>query len=82
MLILARKTGEAIVINDNVTVRIIEIKGGQVKLGVEAPRQIAIHREEVLIRILEENRRAANETPADLSGLDAFLKASQKITTE
>ncbi len=77
MLILARKTGEAIAINDDITIKILEIKGGQVKLGIEAPRHVAIHREEVLSRILEENKRAASETPADLSGLDSFLKAVQ-----
>ena len=47
MLILARKTGEAITINDNITVTVLEMKGGQVKLGIDAPRHVAIHREEV-----------------------------------
>ncbi len=73
MLILTRKTGEAIAINDNITVTVIEMKGGQVKLGIEAPRHVAIHREEVLTRILEENKRAT-ETSGDLPALDAILK--------
>ena len=73
MLILTRKIGEAIAINDNITVTVIEMKGGQVKLGIEAPRHVAIHREEVLSRILEENKRAT-ETTGDLPALDAILK--------
>jgi len=73
MLILARKAGEAITINDNITVTVLEMKGGQVKLGIEAPRHVAIHREEVLTRILEENKRAT-ETSGDLPTLDSFLR--------
>ncbi|MDH3392474.1 MAG: carbon storage regulator CsrA [Desulfobulbaceae bacterium] len=74
MLILARKAGEAIAINDNITVTVLEMKGGQVKLGIDAPRHVAIHREEVLTRIIEENKRAASETSGDLSNLDSFIK--------
>jgi len=74
MLILARKTGEAIVINDNIKITIIEMKGGQVKLGIEAPLDVTIHREEVLNRIIEENKRATSETIGNLPDLDAFLK--------
>lgn len=73
MLILARKAGEAIAINDNITVTVLEMKGGQVKLGIDAPRNVSIHREEVLSRILEENKRATSETSGDPADLDAFL---------
>jgi len=59
MLILTRKAGEAIVINDTITVKLIEIKGGQIKLGIEAPETVTIHREEVYARILAENKKAA-----------------------
>jgi len=69
MLILTRKVGEAIAINENIIVRLLEIKGGQIKLGVEAPAHITVHREEVLTRIMEENRRAAAGAPTDLDGL-------------
>ena len=73
MLVLARKVGEAIAIGDGITVRVLEVKGGQVKLGVEAPHDITVHREEIYLRILEENRRAALEAPADLTSLAAAL---------
>lgn len=78
MLILARKVGEAIIIADNIKVQVLENKGGLVKLGVDAPGEVAIHREEVYLRILEENRKAAMDTQADLSAFtDVFpLKES------
>ncbi len=73
MLILARKVGEAIIIADDIKIRVLESKGGLVKLGVEAPDDIAVHREEIYLRILEENKKAAMEAPTDLSELaDVF----------
>lgn len=73
MLILTRKVGEAIAINDHITVRLLEIKGSQIKLGVEAPPHITVHREEVLLRIMEENRRAAGGALADLDSISRLL---------
>ena len=77
MLILTRKVGEAIVINENISVRLLEMKGGQVKLGVDAPPQVTVHREEVLTRIMEENRRAAGGVPTDLDGLSRLLTPTE-----
>lgn len=76
MLILARKAGEAIVVDNEITVRVLEIKGGQVKIGVEAPGRVRVHREEVFKKILEENKRAGLEGPVDLAGMDDVLKSS------
>ncbi len=59
MLVLTRKPGESVTIGDNIKITIIEIKGRQVRLGIEAPRDMTIHREEVYSRIHEENQRAA-----------------------
>lgn len=70
MLILTRKIGEAIVIDGNIKIKLLEVSGNQIKLGVEAPSQVAVHREEIFLRILAENRRAAEEAPGDLTGLD------------
>lgn len=53
MLILTRKEGETIAIGDDITVTIIGIVGGQVKLGIGAPRDVPVHREEVWVRINE-----------------------------
>lgn len=74
MLILARKVGEAIAIDEEIKIRVLEIKGGQVKLGVEAPSHVAVHREEIYNRIVEENIRAATETPDDLSKIASVFK--------
>jgi carbon storage regulator len=66
MLILTRKIGECITIGDRIRVYVMEIKGRQVRLGIEAPQEAAVHREEVYERILEENRLAARIAPADI----------------
>lgn len=59
MLILTRKIGESVTIGDKIKVYVIEIKGRQVRLGIEAPPNTMVHREEIYQRILEENRSAA-----------------------
>jgi carbon storage regulator CsrA len=51
MLILTRKIGETLMVGDNVTVKVLSVKGNQIRLGVEAPRNISVHREEVYERI-------------------------------
>ena len=69
MLILTRKSGESITIGDDVKVTVVEVKGKQVRIGIDAPRSYTIHREEVYISIQEETRRAAKESPLSLAGL-------------
>jgi carbon storage regulator len=59
MLVLTRKTTEGITIGPNIRVIVLEIKGGQVRLGIEAPHAVQVHRDEVYARILEENKQAA-----------------------
>ena len=78
MLILARKVGEAIAISDDIKIRIVDIKGGQVRIGVEAPPHVAVHREEIYQRILAENRRAAMEAPADLAEFVKVFPSEKK----
>lgn len=75
MLILTRKLGESITIGDEVKVTVLEIKGKHVRLGIEAPQSLRVHREEVYQRIQEENRLAAASSAVDLSSLDAVLKS-------
>ena len=60
MLVLTRKLGERLKIGHAITVTVIEIKNGQVRLGIEAPSNIAVHREEVYQRIREQNVRATS----------------------
>ena len=61
MLALSRKKDEAIVINNNVEIKIIEVKGDQVKLGITAPKSVPIYRKEVYLQIQEANQASANE---------------------
>ncbi len=55
MLILTRKLGESIIIGDNIKIKVVEISNQQIRLGVDAPKNIIVHREEVYSRIKEEN---------------------------
>ena len=59
MLIFSRKTGEKIRVGDDIEIVVLEMKKGKVRLGINAPKKLAIHREEVYQKILEENRLAA-----------------------
>lgn len=64
MLILTRRVGEALMIGDEVTVTVLGVKGNQVRIGVDAPRHVAVHREEIYTRILEQENVAAESAVA------------------
>jgi carbon storage regulator len=74
MLILTRKPGESLYIGDNVKITIVEIKGHQIRVGIEAPAELRIYREEIYLQILEENKKAA-EAPTSNSGLEGLSSA-------
>lgn len=59
MLVLTRKLGESIAIDDHIKIRVVQIKGKQVRLGIEAPKDTKIHREEVYMAIQEQNQQSA-----------------------
>ena len=60
MLALSRKKGEAIVVNNNVEITILEVKGDQVKIGITAPKEVPIYRKEVYVQIQKANEEAAS----------------------
>ena len=75
MLVLTRKLGENIRIGDTVKITVLEVRSGQVKLGIEAPPEVKVHREEIYARIQEENRRAAAaQQPPPVAGADPGKK--------
>lgn len=71
MLALSRKKNEALVINNNIEITILEIKGDQVKIGVSAPKEIPVYRKEVYIQIQKENEEAMSSD--SLNALASFF---------
>jgi len=69
MLVLSRQCDESIVIGDNIVVTVVDVRGDKVRLGIEAPTEIPVHRQEVYDAIQRENRRAARLQPKDARGL-------------
>lgn len=67
MLALSRKKNEALVINNNVEITVLEIKGEQVKLGISAPREVPVYRKEVYVQIQDSNKEAVN-----MDGIEAL----------
>ncbi|MDC7127320.1 MAG: carbon storage regulator CsrA [Spirochaetales bacterium] len=72
MLILTRKKNESINIGDSIEISVIEIKGDQVKIGINAPKEIKVYRKEVYLAIQEENKEAL-KTSIELPKLDDFF---------
>lgn len=64
MLALSRKKNEALVINNNIEITILEIKGEQVKIGISAPKEVPVYRKEVYLQIQESNKDAMNAEDA------------------
>jgi carbon storage regulator len=62
MLALSRKTGESIIIGDNIEIKILDIQGDQVRLGIAAPKSIPIYRKEIYLQIQQENQAASKLT--------------------
>lgn len=68
MLVLSRQRDETIMIGDDIEITIVDIRGDKVRVGINAPKHIAVHRKEVYDAIQQENRRAAKIKPEDIAG--------------
>jgi carbon storage regulator len=77
MLVLTRKIGESIAIDDHIKIRVVQIKGKQVRLGIEAPKDTKIHREEVYLSIQEQNKQSISTTTDKSQAVAKMLKDPQ-----
>jgi carbon storage regulator len=78
VLILTRKLGESIAIGDEIRISVLGIRGRQVRLGIDAPADVIVHREEIYLKIQAENRKASGSITDDLMGMVKMIKG--KIT--
>ena len=74
MLALTRKKDEAIIIDGNIEVKILDVLGDKVRIGISAPKEIEIYREEVYIQVLESNRSAMNTSKQGMEAIKKLMK--------
>jgi carbon storage regulator len=77
MLVLSRQRDQSIIIGDNVVITVVDVRGDKVKLGIDAPKEIPVHRQEVYEAIQRENRQAALLKPDDTRLLGPNAEASE-----
>ncbi len=78
MLILTRKIGESINIGTDIKITVVSIDGSQVRIGIDAPKDVIVHREEVYKRIMEENKAALGASTVDLKTIAQDWKKMKK----
>jgi carbon storage regulator len=79
MLVLTRKTNESIMIGDQVEIVIVDIHGDQVKVGIRAPREVAVHRKEVYDEIKKANISAVQDKKPKLTGFSSLLRDKNDV---
>jgi carbon storage regulator len=74
MLVLSRRVGESVVIGDDVTVTILEVRSDGIRIGIDAPRSVAVHRAELLVELEESNKDSASPSEESVSTLAEELR--------
>ncbi len=82
MLVLSRKPNESIIIGDYVEIKVVEVRGEQVKLGITAPRDIPVHRKEIYESIHSQNKSAANPITENMDKLSKLFKKKKNSADE
>lgn len=77
MLVLTRKLGESIAIDDHIKIRVVQIKGKQVRIGIEAPKDTKIHREEVYMAIQDQNQQSVQVSQDKVKNISKLFKTEQ-----
>jgi carbon storage regulator len=78
MLVLSRQRDESIIIGDNIVVTVVDVRGDKVRLGIDAPREVSVHRREVYEAIQRENQQAAQIRPEDARRISTTPPQQQK----
>jgi carbon storage regulator len=73
LLILTRRVGESVVIDNNIVVTVVEVRGDAVRIGIDAPRSVDVHREEVYRELQKANRQAASPDASSIEALKSFV---------
>lgn len=73
MLVLTRRANESIMIGDDIVITVLDVRGDQIRLGIKAPRSVAVHREEVYAELQEANQAAASPSKAAMANLSKLL---------
>jgi carbon storage regulator len=74
MLVLSRRTGESIAIGDDIVVTVLEVRGDVVRVGIDAPRSVSVHRAEVLAELESSNREAASPSEENIEALSKAVR--------
>jgi carbon storage regulator len=80
MLIITRRPGEKLMVGDDVVVQVMEIVGGTVRIGIDAPRSVPVYREEIFAAVREENRAAAEADPSLAEGAELPLRPTGTVS--
>ena len=73
MLVLTRRASESIMIGDDIVITVLDVRGDQIRIGIKAPRSVAVHREEVYAELQEANQAAASPSKAAMANLSKLL---------